>query len=191
MGRSLPKIFSFRYGQSEASLKNSEQGSEITGCDMEKIVFFMCVMAVTVYLTVAAWEDHKSCEVTRWKHLIGGIPAIFLFLWNLNSHSWEENVMILAFSTLYIVLGYAGAYGFADGLVLANLSVFFGSIGGIYGSGMVLVIMILAAFSFLLCHLGKCVVEHKKVSGNITGALVPHILVGYLIVALVMLRYIW
>ena len=88
-------------------------------------------------------------------------------------------------------LVYAGIYGFADGLVLAILVLFFGSIGGVIGSGAVLLIMLLASFSFLICHLVKCAAEHKKITGSIAGALVPHILVGYLVVIAVMFCYIW
>lgn len=154
---------------------------------MEKVVFLLCVLAVTVYLAVTAWEDHKSCEVTRWKHLIGGIPAIFLSIMNAGHHGLEENAIILAFAMIYIVVGYVGVYGFADGLVLAVLTLFFGSIGGAIGSGAVLLITILAAFSFLGCHMVKCAVEHKKITGSIAGALVPHILIGYLVVSAAMI----
>lgn len=153
---------------------------------MEKVVFLVCALAVTVYLAVTAWEDHKSCEVTRWKHLIGGIPAIFLFFLNVNKYNLEENAIILAFSLLYVVIGCVGVYGFADGLVLANLSLFFGSIGGVYGSGAVLLIMILSSFSFLGCHVVKCIMKKQKVFRNIAGALIPHIMAGYLAFILIM-----
>ena len=146
---------------------------------MEKVVLLLCTLAVTVYLAGTAWEDHKSCEVTRWKHLIGGIPASFLFLCNMCSYSLEENAMVLAFSLVYIVIGYVGVYGFADGLVLANLSLFFGSIGGVCGSGAVFLLMILASFSFLGCHVVKSVADRKKVFQNVAGPLIPHILAGY------------
>ena len=46
---------------------------------MKEIIFVLCVVAVTAYLAVTAWEDHKTCEVTRWKHLIGVFPAMILF----------------------------------------------------------------------------------------------------------------
>ena len=154
---------------------------------MEKVMFILGTLAVTVYLAVAAWEDHKSCEVTRWKHLIGGIPAIFLFLLNVHDYSLEENAIILAFSLIYIAVGYVGVYGFADGLVFANLSLFFGSIGGVSGSGAVLLIMILASFSFLGCHVVKSVVCREKVFRNIAGALIPHILAGYITIVFIML----
>lgn len=152
---------------------------------MEKVVFLLCVFAVTVYLAVTAWEDHKTCQVTRWKHLIGGIPAILSFFVSISCRGLEENVMILAFSAIYVVVGFVGVYGFADGLVLANLSLFLGSIGGVCGSGAVLLIMILAAFSFLLCHVVKSVTTQGKVFRNITGALIPHVFIGYLVIVLI------
>lgn len=149
---------------------------------MRESIFLICVLAVTVYLAVTAWEDHKTCEVTRWKHLIGGIPAIILYCLHWNQHGMEENAMILAFAIIYVAVGFAGIYGFADGLVLANLSLFFGSIGGATGCGVILLIMIIAAFSFLICHVVKSIVTRRKVFQRISGALIPHILVGYLIV---------
>ena len=149
---------------------------------MEKVVFLICVLAVTVYLAVAAWEDYKTCMVSRWKHLLGTIPAIFLFFFNINRHGFEEIAIILAFSTLYIVLGFIGIYGLADGFVLANLTMFFGSIGGVVSSGVVLMIMVLAAFSFFICHVIKSIVTHKKILCKMSGALIPHLLAGYVVV---------
>lgn len=153
---------------------------------MKESVFMLCVLAVTVYLAVAAWEDHKTCEVTRWKHLVGGIPAVFLLCTKYSQHFWQECAMILAFAILFVLAGYMGAYGVADGLVFANLTLFFGSIGGLAGSGVVILIMIIAAFSFLISHVFRCVVKHKKIR-NMAGALIPHILVGYMTVFVVIL----
>lgn len=152
------------------------------GFDMYAVLFLLSVLAVTVYLVVTAWEDHKTCMVTRWKHLIGGIPAIIMYFLNINTYAFEENTMILVFVGLYIVIGCVGVYGFADGIVLAVLTLFFGGSAGMVGAGIVLVIMILAAFSFLICHVMKSVATHGKLFQNVTGALVPHILVGYIVV---------
>ena len=154
-------------------------------CSMRESIFMVCVLVVTAYLVVTAWEDHKTCEVTRWKHLIGVFPSMILYFMNIGNHSLEENVMILAFAGMYVVVGFAGVYGFADGLVLANLSLFFGSIGGAAGSGAVLLIMIIAAFSFGSCHVVKSVMTRGKIFQNITGALIPHILVGYAVVVVI------
>ena len=154
---------------------------------MKEWILLLCVFAVTAYLVVTAWEDHKTCKVTRWKHLIGGIPAILLFFVDFSRYSWEENAMIAAFSILYIVLGFVGVYGFADGLVLAVLTMFFGSIGGVVGSGAVLLIAIIASFSFLFCHVVKNIVSKRKIFQNMAGAFIPHILVGYVSVSVAIL----
>ena len=167
---------------------NSVPGLEITGCNMEKLLFLTCVVAITVYMAVTAWEDYKSCEVTRWKHLIGVIPALCLYLINIGEHGLIEYVLILIFAVLYIVIGYCGIYGFADGLILANLTLFFGGIGGIAGSGIVLLIMIIAAFSFLISHIVKSVMYKRKIFLHMTGALIPHLFVGYASVLFLMLR---
>lgn len=145
----------------------------------------LCVLAVTAYLAVTAWEDYRTCEVTRWKHFIGGIPAFILFFVNWNRHGWGESAITVAFALIYIAIGYAGVYGFADGLILANLSLFFGSIGGLAGSGMVLLIMVIAAFSFLFCHVIKSVVNHRNIFRNMSGALIPHILAAYVVVVII------
>lgn len=146
---------------------------------MREWILLLCVCAVTAYLAVTAWEDHKTCEVTRWKHLIGGIPAILLFFVNFSQRSWEENAMIVAFSAMYVLIGYVGVYGFADGLVLSTLTMFFGSIGGAVGSGVVLCIAIIASFSFLFCHVAKSIIKKRSVIRNMAGAFIPHILIGY------------
>ena len=77
---------------------------------MKESLFVLSVLAVTVYLTVAAWEDYKTCEVTRWKHLIGGIPALFLLCTNCSQYSWQGCAMILAFSLLFVRIGCMGVY---------------------------------------------------------------------------------
>ena len=97
---------------------------------------------------------------------------------------------MIFFAVLYMVVGYAGIYGFADGLVLGILTLFFGSIGGPWGSGVVVLIMVIAAFSFLSCHVVKSVVKHKKIFVNMAGALIPHICVGYVVVLLIVALYV-
>lgn len=156
---------------------------------MKESLFVLCVLAVTVYLIVTAWEDHKTCEVTRWKHLIGGISAMLLLCTQIDQYSWQEYAMILAFSLLFVLIGCIGVYGMADGYVLMILSLHFGSIGGLAGIGIVLLIMITAAFSFLVCHVVKCVVTHQKIR-NVAGALIPHIFVGYMVVSVGMVFYV-
>jgi len=149
---------------------------------MKESLFVLCALAVTVYLTVAAWEDYKTCEVTRWKHLIGGIPAICLFCTQCGQHSWQEYAMTFAFSLLFVLAGCLGAYGMADGYVFMILTLFFGSMGGMTGIGMVILIMITAGFSFLIHHLVKCMIKRRKLFQNMAAALIPHILIGYGIV---------
>lgn len=157
---------------------------------MREILFISCMLAVTVYLAVTAWEDYKTCEVTRWKHLIGGIPALLFFFLNCNCYSIEESIAVISFAVLYIVVGCVGIYGFADGLVLGILTLFFGSIGGLWGSGAVVLIMVIAAFSFLVWHVVKSVVKHKKIFADMAGALIPHICVGYVVVLLIVALYV-
>lgn len=149
---------------------------------MKGSLFVLSVLAVTVYLTVAAWEDYKTCEVTRWKHLIGGIPAIFLLCTKCGQFSWQEYAMILAFALLFVLAGCLGVYGMADGYVFMNLTLLFGSIGGMAGIGMVILIMVTAGCSFLINHLVKCIEKRRKLFQNMAAALIPHILIGYVIV---------
>ena len=149
---------------------------------MKESLFVLSVLAVTVYLTVAAWEDYKTCEVTRWKHLIGGVPAIFLLCTKCGQYSWQEYAMILAFALLFVLAGCLGAYGMADGYVFMILTLFLGSMGGMAGIGVVILILITAGFSFLIHHLVKCMVKRRKLFQNMAAALIPHILIGYVIV---------
>ena len=87
--------------------------------------------------------------------------------------------MILAFSFLFVLIGSLGAYGMADGYVFMILTLFWGSVGGLAGIGMVILIMIIAGFSFLIHHLVKCMVNKGKLFQNMAAALIPHILIGY------------
>lgn len=149
---------------------------------MKEILFILSVLAVTVYLTVAAWEDHKTCEVTRWKHLIGGIPVVLLLCSKYSQYSWQEYALILVFSLLFVLAGCVGVYGMADGYVLMILVLLFGSIGGVMGIGMVILIMVIAGFSFVLTHLIKCIVKRRRLFQNMAAAFIPHILVGYVLI---------
>ena len=146
---------------------------------MEKVIFIACFLAVTVYLTVTAWEDQKSCEVTRWKHLLGGIPALVMYAMHIDRYNLGEYILVLFFAVIYVAIGYIGAYGFADGILMGVLTIFFGSIGGVAGVGIVLLIMIVAAFSFLICHVVKSIVNHNRIFMHMSGALIPHLFVGY------------
>ena len=157
---------------------------------MRGILFWVCVLAVTVYLAVAAWEDYKTCEVTRWKHLIGGIPAIFLLCTRYHLYSWHENALILVYAMLFILAGRIGVYGMADGYVFMILTLFCGSIGGRAGIGAVILIMTVAGGSFLINHLAGCVAKKEKLFCNMASAFIPHILIGYVAIWIGVFEYV-
>ena len=147
---------------------------------MKEILFVLCVLAVTAYLAVTAWEDFKTCEITRWKHLIGLIPAFILLCMRMNTFSGLELIIVLVFIVLYVIAGYCGIYGVADGFVFAILTLLFGAVGGVAGIGIVIIIMIIAGFSFVINHLVICMIKKKRVFQNVASAFVPHILVAYI-----------
>ncbi len=152
------------------------------GCNMRGVVFLINIIAVTVYLAVTAIEDGRSCEVTRWKHLIGFAPAVSSFVINVKKHSFMEIGIVLVFMAFFVVIGYAGIYGVADGFVFANLSLLFGGIGGTAGIGVVTLILVIAGFSSFFCHIIKCIVQKKKIFQNVAVAFIPHIFLAYVIV---------
>ena len=156
---------------------------------MRGLVFLINIMSVTVYLAVTAIEDGRSCEVTRWKHLIGFVPAVSSFVINVKKHSFMDMGIVLAFAILFVVIGYAGIYGVADGFVFANLSLLFGGIGGTVGIGAVILIAVIAAFSAFFCHIVKCIMQKKKIFQNAAGAFIPHILFGYVVLTLGLIAY--
>lgn len=156
---------------------------------MKEILFVLCVLAVTAYLAVTAWEDYKTCEITRWKHLLGLIPATILLFMRMNTFSGIEFIIVLVFIALYVLAGYLGIYGVADGFVFAILTLLFGAVGGVAGIGIVIIIMIIAGFSFVMNHLVICMIKKKRVFQNVAAAFVPHILVGYIITWTGLLMY--
>ncbi len=137
-------------------------------------------------MVLAALEDYKSLEVTRWKHLIGLIPALLCLYVGSGKHPMADYVFILVFVVLFLAFGHIRIYGLADGFVLANLTLLFGSIGGVTGIGAVVVIMVLAAFSMVICHIGKAIVKKKGLLQNYAMAFVPHLCVGYVAVAIIL-----
>ena len=156
---------------------------------MKEILFVLCVVAVTVYLIVTAWEDYETCEITRWKHFIGLLPAMILFCMRMDTFSWIEFVIIIIFVTMYVLVGYLGIYGVADGFVFAILTMLFGAVGGVTGIGIVIIIMIIAGFSFMINHLVTCMIRKKRLFRNVAAAFVPHILVGYIFAWIGLLIY--
>ena len=168
----------------EALPMNSEHGLGTMGCKMKTFFFLISIVVVTMYLIVAAIEDYKTCQVTRWKHLIGFIPAFLWFVINVKQLSMVDFAIVLAFLLTFIGIGYAGIYGLADGFVLANLSLLFGGTGGAAGIGMVILIMLVAGFSFFICHIWSRFIKKKKIFKNAAGPFIPHITVGYIIMML-------
>ena len=153
------------------------------------VIFIICVLAVTVYLIVAAIEDAKSMEVTRGKHLIGFIPAVLVWILCARARTICDIGIIILFVSLWILCGWIGVYGMADGFVFANLTLFFGGIGGVAGVGMVILIMVLANFSGMVEILSRKMATKKNFREDKKIAFVPHILVGY-VTLFVLLRVI-
>ena len=171
----------------EALPMNSEHGLGTMGCKMKTVFLLISIVAVTVYLIVAAVEDSKTCQVTRWKHFIGFIPAFLWFVIKVKQLSMVDFATILAFLLTFIGIGYAGIYGLADGFVLANLSLLFGGTGGAAGIGMVILIMILAFFSGMIEMLLRKMVTLSAFRQNRHIAFVPHILTGYIAVMIALI----
>lgn len=149
------------------------------------IMFIICVLAVTVYLIVAAIEDAKSMEVTRGKHLIGFITAVMVWILCAGERNICDIGIVILFMVLWMICGRIRVYGMADGFVFANLSLFWGGIGGVAGIGMVILIMVLAGFSGMVEVLVRKLATLRNFKENWKIAFVPHILVGYLIVLMV------
>lgn len=76
----------------------------------------------------------------------------------------------------------------ADGFVFANLTLFWGGIGGVAGVGMVILIMVIAGFSGMVEILVRRQVTMKNFRENGKIAFVPHILVGYIIAFIKVLK---
>ena len=154
------------------------------------IILIICVLAVTVYLIVAAIEDAKSMEVTRGKHLIGFIPAVVVWILCARERNICDIGFIILFMVFWMICGWIRVYGMADGFVFANLTLFFGGIGGVAGIGMVILIMVLAGFSGMVEILVRKLATMKSVKENRKIAFVPHILLGYAIEIIILGRFI-
>ena len=154
------------------------------GYRMDTIIFIVCMVAVTVYLTVAAIEDYRTCEVTRWKHLIGFVPGFFYFVWNVRKFGRMDLAIVLGFVAIFVGAGLVGVYGLADGFVLTNLTFMFGGIGGAMGAGMVVLITVVASFSFLLYRFLFSGIMLKTFFKDKGAAFIPHIVVGYAIICI-------
>ncbi len=152
------------------------------------ILIFAELLAATVYMQAVALEDSRTCQVTRWKHLIGFLPAITLLIINPYRLRVVDYACILLFTLLFFLFAGIKVYGLADGFVLANLTLLFGGIGGLAGVGMVILIIIIASMSMLLCHAFQAVRKKQKVLINASGAFIPHLLTGYLAALSIMLH---
>lgn len=71
------------------------------------IIFVICVLAVTVYLIVAATEDAKSMEVTRGKHLIGFMPAVVVWILCASERNIYDIGIIILFIGLWMLCGWS------------------------------------------------------------------------------------
>lgn len=144
------------------------------------VLMLCCFGGMTVYLIMAANEDSRSYQVTRWKHLIGFFAASIIGVSHMKDKSLLEIGMTMLFVLLMFILGMIGVYGMADGFVFANLTLLLGSIGGIAGIGLVILIMILACVSAMLEMLFRKMVNIEGFKQNVHIAFVPHILAGFL-----------
>ena len=153
------------------------------------IIFIICALAVTVYLVVAAIEDAKSMKVTRGKHLMGFIPAVATCLLYARERNIYDLGIIILFVCLWMLCGWIGVYGMADGFVFANLTLFWGGIGDVAGVGVVILIMVLAGFSGFVEIFVRKLATMRNFKENRRIAFVPHILNGYL--AVIIGLYIW
>ena len=70
------------------------------------INLIICVLAVMVYLIVAAMEDRKSMEVTRIKHLIGFLPAQTAFLLCVGEQTGFDIGALVVFMGICLLCGW-------------------------------------------------------------------------------------
>ena len=153
---------------------------------MRGILFIVCVVAVTVYLIVAAFEDKRYMEVTRRKHLIGFLPAVVVWIMFAGERNICDIIVTILFVGIWLLCGKVGVYGMADGFVFANLNLLFGAIGGVVGNGLVILIMVLAAFSGMVEVLVCKMATMANFKQNRKIAFVPHILIGYVVVTIML-----
>ena len=147
--------------------------------NIKSILLICCFVVMTIYLILTACEDSKSCQVTRFKHLIGFIPAVLSLLIYVKDQSLFDIGIIILFMLLCLLIGMKGIYGMADGFVFANLVLLFGGIGGTAGIGLVVLVMILACFSGMTEMLLRKMVTLTNFKQNRHIAFVRHILTGY------------
>lgn len=157
--------------------------------NLKSIVWISCFLIMTFYLIWTAHEDAKSMEVTRIKHLAGFVPAVLMMIVNVGTYSWFDFGVICVFVLLCLGMGMTKVYGMADGFVFANLTLLFGSVGGVIGIGVIILIMILAGFSGMIEMFVRKMVTLADIRKNRMIAFIPHILVGYM--AVMICLWIW
>lgn len=150
------------------------------------LLLLSCFVVFTVYLLVAAIEDGKNCEVTRWKHWIGFIPGVVMIGMYHQEYTRVDIAVLIVFALFCIIFGLIGVYGLADGFTFGNLTLFWGGIGGVSGIGMVILIMVLACMSGLGELLLRKGLTLRNFKDNKKIPFLPHILCGYGISVLVL-----
>ena len=157
--------------------------------NMQSLIFVSSLVAVTVYLIVAAAEDRKYMEVTRWKHLIGFVPGVITLVTFGHKHTEMDIIFSLLFALGCVICGLVGIYGLADGFVFGNLTLWFGGIGGRMGIGVVVLIMVVACFWCFVDMVIRIKFTVKNIFGVKDVAFVPHILNGYVTVMIAVFIY--
>ncbi len=167
-------------------------GYGIMGCDMKSILFIIALEIFTSYMTMAAVEDFKTCQVTRWKHLIGLISSLACLLICFDRNLMLDYMLLPVFMAIFILVGIRKVYGLADGFVFANLTLLLGGIGGLAGVGAVIILMIVAAFLYLIFYIGRAVIGKAKLFENTASAFIPYIYASYIgVVAVCVSGIVW
>lgn len=135
----------------------------------------------TLYLIVEAIEDAKTMEATRGERLIGFIPAVMVWTLCAGKRNIGDIGIIILFIGLWMLCGWIRVYGMADGFVFANLTLFWGGIGGVAGVSMVILNMVLAGFSGMVEVLVRKLATLNNFRENRKIAFVPYIGVGYVV----------
>ena len=151
------------------------------------MLVFCSFLVMTIYLMLASFEDSKSCEVTRLKHLIGLVPAGIMLMIYIKDRSLFDLGILALFMLLCLLIGAKGVYGMADGFVFANLIMLFGGMSGIVGIGLVILIMILACFSGMIEQLLQKMMTGSRFNRRKHIAFIPHILTGYMSVIIALI----
>lgn len=157
---------------------------------LQSVFFITNMICMAAYLCVAAVEDHKTCMVTRWKHLIGFVPTMVYFTVHaLRRLSAVDISFIIIFMMIMLAAGLIGIFGLADGFVMANIILQLGSFFGCAGVMLSCYILVTAGVLFLvwqlvqktweIIHSGFSLSFWELLLKNGSGAFVPHIAIAY------------